>query len=156
MRKLLFIAVASFICSVTGSAQQTSQPASGTTSGAEGLACFENLPTPEYPEKALQEHIDGSVWTWTHVSPQGSVEKVDTQVVSAWSKASKLLAPPVEKAIHAAKIKSECAGKTIPAVFRYQVYGTATHNPKVESHTEKPDIMYILSQPVMTADASPK
>src|SRR5579872_3969613 len=80
-------------------------------SSTEGLACFANLATPEYPSAALEAHVDGSVWTTTHVSPQGAVEKIETQVVSAWGEGPKLLTPPVEKAIRAAKPKPECAGK---------------------------------------------
>jgi hypothetical protein len=72
MRRVLFIAVAALLASVHARAQQTNHPASETTSGADGLACFENLGTPEYPKKALQEHVDGSVWTWTQVCPRGT------------------------------------------------------------------------------------
>jgi hypothetical protein len=38
-------------------------------SSTEGLSCFANLATPEFPTSALQAHIDGSVWTTTHVGP---------------------------------------------------------------------------------------
>src|SRR5437870_2482220 len=111
MRRVLIIAVAALLASVHARAQHTSQPASETTSATDGLACFENLRTPEYPKNALQAHVDGSVWTWTQVNPRGAVDKIDTQVVSAWGEGPNLLTPPVEKAIHAAKIKPECAGK---------------------------------------------
>src|SRR5690242_11169919 len=91
------------------------------TQAHEGLGCFENLQAPDYPTAALQDHVDGSVWTYTHANPQGVPEKIDTQVASAWSQANKLLVPSVEKAVRAAKIKPECAGKTISVVFRYEV-----------------------------------
>ena len=79
MRRVLFIAVAALLGSVHARAQQTTPPASETTSGADGLACFESLGKPEYPKKALQETIDGSVWTWTQVSPQGTIDKIETE-----------------------------------------------------------------------------
>jgi hypothetical protein len=129
--------------------QTTFQPATGP----DGLACFENLGTPEFPKEALQAHVDGSVWTWTQVNPQGAIDKIETQVVSAWSQGEKLLTPPVEKAIRAAKIKSECAGKKVSVVFRYQLHGEATPNPKVTSKTEAPNIMDIESQPATEAAA---
>lgn len=154
MRRLLFIAVAALLASVHASAQQTTRPASDTTSGADGLACFESLGTPEYPKNALQEHVDGSVWTWTQLSPQGTIDKIETQVVSAWGQAEKLLTPPVENAIRAAKVKSACAGKIVSAVFRYQLHGEATQNPKVTSKTEAPNIMDIESQPAMKIEVS--
>jgi len=154
MRRVPFIAVAALLSSLQARAQQTAQPASQTTSGTEGLACFENLGTPEYPKNALQAHVDGSVWTRTHLNSQGAVDKVDSQVVSAWSEGPKLLTPPVEKAIRAAKIKPECAGKTVSLVFRYQLRGEATTEPKVTSRNEAPNIMYIESQPATTADAA--
>jgi len=154
MRRVLFIAVAALLATVHARAQQTSKPASDTTSVLDGLACFENLGTPEYPRSALQEHVDGSVWTWTQVSPQGTIDKIETQVVSAWGQGEKLLTPPVETAIRAAKIKSECAGKKVSMVFRYQLHGEATSNPKVTSKTEAPNIMDIESQPATKSEVS--
>ena len=109
---------------------------------------------PEYPKNALQAHVDGSVWTWTHLNSQGTVDKIDSEVVSAWGEGPKLLTPPVEKAIRAAKIKPECAGKTVSVVFRYQLNGEATTEPKVTSRNEAPNIMYIESRPATTAKPS--
>ena len=146
MRSILVIAVAAFLTSVTASAQQQ-QPKKTDT---EGLSCFENLTAPEFPQTALHSHIDGSVWTWTHVSPQGTIDKIDTQVVSPWGTGPKILTPPVEKAIRAARIKSNCDGKTIWVVFTYQLHGDATPAPKVTSRTEPPNIMWIESQPATT------
>src|SRR5690242_15790863 len=116
MRSVLFLAVAALVVSV--SARATDQ-----ASAMDGLACFENLAAPEFPPAALHAHVDGSVWTWTQVNAQGVPEKTDTQVVSAWSDGARLLTPPVEKAIHAAKIKPSCAGKKVWVVFRYALHG---------------------------------
>jgi hypothetical protein len=150
MRNILFLAVAAVLLSPVANAESKS------AAGAEGLACFENLAVPDFPHAALQEHVDGSVWTWTHVSPQGTVDKIDTQVVSAWGQGPKILTPPVEKAIRAAKIKSDCAGKTVWVVFTYQLHGDATASPKVTSRTEPPNIMWIESQPALSAVAKAK
>jgi len=139
MRTILFVAGAALLTSFNVRAQQPSN--------TDGLACFENLAAPEFPQAALREHVDGSVWTWTHVNAQGVPEKIDTQVVSAWGDGPKLLTPPVEKAIHAAKVKSACANKTVSVVFRYELHGEATANPKVTSRNEAPNIMYVESQP---------
>lgn len=122
-------------------------PCNAQAASNDGLACFENLAAPDYPKIALQSHVDGSVWTTTQVTPQGGIEKIETQVVSAWGEGPKMLTPPVEKAIRAAKIKSECAGKTVSVVFRYQLHGEATPNPQVTSRTEAPNLMYIESRP---------
>jgi hypothetical protein len=123
----------------------------GTNPSAEsvtdGLACFENLNTPEYPRVALQSHVDGSIWTWTTTDAQGGNAKIETQVVSAWSEAPKLLAPAVEKAIHAARVKPDCAGKKVWVVFRYDVRGDAVSNPKVTSRQDGPNVMWIEGQP---------
>jgi hypothetical protein len=152
MRSLISIAIAALLSSVNARAQQTPPQ----TSNPEGLACFENLSPPEYPKSALQAHVDGSVWTWTQVSPQGTIDKIDSQVVSAWGDGPKLLTPPVEKAIRAAKIKPECTGKTVSLVVRYQLYGEATANPKVTSRTDAPNIMWIESQPASATGATSK
>jgi hypothetical protein len=154
MPSILFIAIAALLTPVYARAQESSQPASQPASGPEGLACFENLVSPEFSKSALQDQVDGSVWTWTQVNPQGNIDKIETQVVSAWGQGEKLLTPPVEKAIRAAKIKSECAGKKVSVVFRYQLHGEATPNPKVTSKTEAPNIMDIESQPVTKTEVS--
>jgi hypothetical protein len=86
MRQVLLIAVAALLTSVAARAQQTPQSGSQATFGTERLACFEDLASPEYPNNALQAHVDGSVWTWTDVNAQERVDKIDTQVVSAWSR----------------------------------------------------------------------
>ncbi len=148
MRSILFIAVAALLTATNSRAQQQS---STEKTGSEGLTCFENLAAPDYPKTALQDHVDGSVWTWTQVSPQGTLEKIETQVVSAWGEAPKLLTPPVEKAIRAAKVKHDCAGKTVSVVFRYQLYGEPTPDPKVTSRMDPPNIMWIESQPAGAA-----
>ena len=145
--RVLFIAIAALLTSANTGAQQTPQTASLITPGNDGLACFENLVTPEYPNSALQAHVDGSVWTWTQVSPQGVPDKIETQVVSAWGEGPKLLTPPVEKAIRASKVKAECAGKKVWVVFRYELHGEATPDPKVTSRTEAPNVMWIESRP---------
>jgi hypothetical protein len=155
MPRFLFMAVAALLILIPARAQQT-QPAAQTPSSTDGLACFENLSTPEYPKDALQGHMDGSVWTWTNVNAQGGVDKVETQVASAWSQGEKLLPPPVEKAIRASKIKPECWGKKVSVVFRYQLHGEATANPKVTSRNEGSNIMYIESQPSTTTEAATK
>ena len=146
MRSIILVASITLLSARFGNAQ--------STSSTEGLACFENLAAPEYPKNALQAHVDGSVWTTTHVTPQGTIDKIETQVVSAWGEGPKLLTAPVEKAIRAAKIKSECAGKPVSVVFRYQLFGEATPNPKVTSRTDPPNLMYIESQPASPAETS--
>jgi hypothetical protein len=139
MRSVVFIAFALFT------------PAFGQTA-PEGLGCFENLAAPEYPQAALQAHVDGSIWTTTHVNSQGGIEKIETQAVSAWGDGPKLLTPPVEKTIRAAKIKPECAGKAVSVVFRYQLHGDAVPSPKVTSRTDPPNILWIESQPASPSE----
>jgi hypothetical protein len=143
MQKFPFLAAAALL--IAGSAWAAEPKAQ------EGLACFENLQAPEYPTTALQDHIDGSVWTYVHANSQGLPEKIDTQVVSAWSAGNKLFVPPVEKAVRAAKIKPECAGKTISVVFRFELHGNAVPNPKVTSRTDGPTLMWIESEPAGAA-----
>lgn len=156
MHRAFFIAISSLLFAANARPQHTPQPASQTTSSMDGLACFESLAAPEYPKAALQAHIDGSVWTWTQVTPQRTADKIETQVVSAWSEAPKLLTPPVEKAIRAAKIKPDCAGKKVWVVFRYELHGEATTDPKVTSRTDGPNVMWIEGQPALTAAVTNK
>lgn len=141
MRGALFFATAVLLTSVNATAQPKQ------TSPSDGLSCFVNLSTPEYPKAALDQHIDGSVWTWTQVNAQGAVEKIDTQVVSPWTEASKMLVDPVEKAIRAAHIEPQCAGKTVWVVFRYDFYGEATPAPKITAEKTSDNLMQIESEP---------
>jgi hypothetical protein len=52
----------------------------------------------------------------------------------------------VEKAVRASKFKSECAGKKVSVVFRYDLHGEPVAKPNVTTKTEA-NIMYIDSQP---------
>jgi hypothetical protein len=133
--------MAFLLISATVKAQQPSQQSSPS-----GLSCFENLAAPEYTRAALQAHIEGSVWTTTHVSPRGTIDKIDTQVVSAWDSAPKFLAGPAERAVRAAKIKSDCAGKDVLVVFRYELHGDVTPNPQTTSKMDPPYVVWIESQ----------
>jgi len=153
IRSIFLVAIAALLTSVNARAQAASQTTSQPATGPDGLACFENLATPEFPKEALQARVDGSVWIWTQLNPQGAIDKIETQVVSAWGQGEKLLTPPLEKAIRAAKIKSECAGKRVSVVFRYQLHGEATLNPKVTSKTEASNVVDIESQPATEAAA---
>lgn len=112
-----------------------------------GFECFQSVPTPEFPQAALQAHVDGTVYIWAHLTPQATVEKIDTQVASAWADGAKLLTPPVEKAVRGAMFKSDCAGKTVAVVYRYELRGEPSANPKVTTKMEQPNILYLDSQP---------
>jgi hypothetical protein len=139
MRTILLIAVGALLIPVNARSQQQS--------GTSGFGCFENLEPPEYPRSAVQERVNGSVWTTVQATPQGTPDIVSTTVVSAWANGSKLLTPPVDKAVRAAKVKPECVGKTISVVFRYQVDGDPVANPKVTSRIDAPEMMTIESEP---------
>jgi len=160
MRTLLVIAVVSVLMSPFGMAQagrggggggrgggRGQQPAAPPPPPDPGFECFDSLEIPEFPAAALQAHVDGTVWTRIKVTPQAAVDTIDSQVVSAWSQGSKLLTPPVEKAIRASKIKSTCAGKEVAIVYRYQLYGEPTAAPKPTNRKENPNIVWIESQP---------
>lgn len=137
MRILLAIAVTSLIAPIYVQ----------TASNDSGLGCFENLAAPEYPKAAMQAGVEGSVWITAQVSPQGAIQKLEPNVVSAYSEGAKMLTPPVEKAVRAAKVRPACNGKTMTVVFRYALYGSATPNPKVTTRIEGGNVMWIESQP---------
>jgi hypothetical protein len=167
MRKLILIALAAALCVQFGIAQQGGgkgggkggkggPPAPPPAPPPAGLECFDNLPTPEFPRAALQAKVDGSVWETVQVDAQGAIGKIDTQVTSAYADGEKLLKPPSDAAVHAAKFKSECNGKPVLVVFRYELHGDATANPQVTSRKEAPYIVWIESQPMAGAGAAGK
>jgi len=170
MRTLFVITTAALLIPIAGMSQSksTAPPAKpGATKAATtpaapppaGMECADHLQMPDFPKTALESKVDGSVWTWFGVTPQGKAEQIKTQVVSAYGTGPNLLTPPVEKALQESQFKSSCAGKTVAVVFRYELHGEATANPKVTTRTENPNIVYIESQPETTtvsANHAPK
>jgi outer membrane biosynthesis protein TonB len=163
MRKLLFVAVTAALSIQYVAAQQGGggrggrggPPAPPPAPPPAGLECFDNLPVPEFPKAALQAKVDGTVWVNIEVGAQGAIGKMEPKVTSAWANGTQLLTPPVEAALHSAKVKPECAGKNVLVVFRYELNGEAVPNPQVSSRKEPPYLVWIESQP-MTAAAARK
>ncbi len=133
-----------------GRGQQAAQPPAPPANP--GFECFDQVETPEFPAAALQAHVDGTAWLSIHLTPQATVDKIDTQITSAWGTAAKLLTPAVEKAVRASKFKATCASKTVDVVFRYELHGEAIAGPKATVRTES-NVMYIESQPAKSAAA---
>lgn len=169
MRKFLVVATASLLAAwlsvQPGMAQRGGGKGGGKGGGPPappaapppaGLECFDSIGTPDYPRAALQGKIDGSVWETIEVGAGGAMGKVDTQVVSAYSDGAKLLTPPVDAVVKAAKLKADCAGKTVLVVFRYQLHGDATANPQVTNRKEPPNMVWIESQPATAAAGAGK
>jgi hypothetical protein len=157
MRKLLLIAITSALSIQYGMAQRgrgrgtpKGPPAPPPAPPPAGLECFDNLPTPEFPRAALQARVDGTVWVKVEVGAEGATSKIENQVISAYADGPKLLTPPAEAAVHSAKLKADCAGKTVLVIFRYELHGDPTANPQVTSRKEPSYIVWIESQP-MTA-----
>jgi len=80
MRILLAIATALLI-SQYGIAQQggrgrgggRGQPAAEPPAPANpGFECFDHVEAPEFPQAALLAHVDGTVYIWVQVTPQGA------------------------------------------------------------------------------------
>jgi hypothetical protein len=159
MRTLIVIAAA-LLVSQYGIAQQGGGGRGGRGGGrgpAEppppvnpGFECFQSVETPEFPQAALQAHIDATVWVTLQVTPQGTADKIETKVTSAWENGPKLFTPAVEKVVRAAKFKPECTGKTVGVVYRYDIEGDAVAAPKATEKTEA-RVMYIESQPELKA-----
>ena len=140
MRSLFMVATACLLALPARS--QTAKPENAQ------LACFEQLSIPEFPRAALQANVDGSVWATVQVTPQGAVDKIDTRVVSAYAAGTKLLVPGLEKVIRSAKNRSDCAGKTVTLVVRYQIDGEAVPNPQTMSRIQPPNIIWLESRPI--------
>jgi hypothetical protein len=133
-----------------GRGQQAAAPAPPQDPGFE---CFDHPETPDFPQSALQAHVDGTVYISVHLTPQATVDKIDNQIASSWKDGPALLLPAVEKAVRASKFKSDCAGKTVAVVYRYDLVGAPVAAPKPTTKTEA-NIMYIESQPETKAAAA--
>jgi hypothetical protein len=158
MRTVIAIAAA-LLVSQYGIAQQGGRGGRGGGQGPApeppkpvnpGFECFESVQTPEFPQAALQSRIDATVWVTLQVTPQLTADKIETKVTSAWADGPKLFAPVVEKILQASKFKSECAGKAVSVVYRYDLEGDPIAAPK--STVKREDrVMYIESAPELMA-----
>ena len=165
MRTLLVVAAALLIAQY-GNAQPAAGRGGGRGAGGgrgqqaatpaplpdPGFECFDHAETPDFPQSALQAHVDGTVYIWVHLTAQASVDKIDNQIASSWKDGPAMLLPAVEKAVRASKFKSDCAGKTVAVVYRYSLVGAPIAAPKPTTKTES-NIMYIESQPETKAAA---
>jgi hypothetical protein len=162
MRTLLVVATTLLLISPYASAQRGGGGAGGGRGAAgggrgaaappppplnPGFECFANAEKPEFPLAALQAHVDGTLWLSIHLTAQAGVDKIDTQVTSAWGTAKTLLTPAVEKAVRASMFKMDCAGKTVDVVYRYELHGDPVAGPKPTTRMDPPNIMYIESAP---------
>lgn len=162
MRILLLIAT-SLLIAQYGAAQQAGGrggrggrggPAEPAVPVKPSFECFEHVETPEFPHAALRENVTGTVYVTLDVTPQGTADKLESHVTSAWPTASKLLVPAVEKAVRASKLKQECAGKSVEIAFRYEIGGNPVANPSTTTRTES-RLMFLESQPEMVTAAQP-
>jgi hypothetical protein len=153
MRILLAIA-ASLLIAQYGVAQQPGGrggrgggrggPAEPAVPVKPSFECFEHVETPEFPRAALQENVTGTVYVTLDAG------KIGTQVTSAWPTAAKILVPAVEKAVHASKIKQECADKSVELAFRFDISGNPIANPATTTRTES-RMMVLESQPELVS-----
>ena len=120
-----------------------------------GFECFDRVENPEYPSAALQARIDGTAWVRIGLTAQGTIDKLEVKVISAWGTAPGLLGPPVEKVVRASKFKPECAGKTVAVSYWFALKGEATATPKTTVRRETSSVMYIESPPQLGPANSP-
>src|SRR5579871_2354871 len=50
-----------------------------------GFECFDQVEAPEFPQAALQQHVDGTVWVTLDVTAQGTPDKIHSEISSAWA-----------------------------------------------------------------------
>ena len=150
--RILFAIATSLLIAQYGAAQGRGGGRGGPAEPAvpvkPGFECFEHVETPEFPHAALQENVTGTVYVTLDAG------KIDTQVVSAWPAASKILVPAVEKAVRASKLKQECADKSVAVAFRYAIGGNPIANPVTTTRSES-RMMVLESQPELVTAAKP-
>lgn len=115
-----------------------------------GFECFEKVEKPEFPQAALRQHVDGTVWVTLDVTAQGTPANIKSEISTAWAAGEKLLVPAVEKAVKESTFKSSCAGKSVAVVYRYDLSGEPVANPNVTTKSDA-RIMYIDSAPELAA-----
>src|SRR6266852_3686934 len=84
-------------------------------------ACIQRLEIPRYPPLATQARMEATITVDVLIGQGGTAKQVDTTAESRSTQGKALLGAAVWKVISEAKFRPECAGKTVKAVFHFNL-----------------------------------
>jgi hypothetical protein len=99
------------------------------------IACIDHLPLPDYPALARAAGLHGIIAATATLSPDASVEQITTDFNSDSAESRKLkllLEYEVREVLRRAIFRSNCGGKAIKVVFRFEINGEpSSYNTRV-------------------------
>src|SRR5258705_3875370 len=107
-------------------AQDVAEPASTN------LDCVQRLEMPGYLRLAIAARIQGTITTSVLLSPTGSPQEITTRqegMSEAVTNGLNMLVPSIEQAVKKSAFRSECGGKTVRLIFRFEIEGAFRNNP---------------------------
>ena len=115
------------------------------------MDCVQRLEMPGYLRLALVVRIQGTITTSVLLSPIASPEEITTErqgTTEAVTNGLKLLVPSIEQAIKKSTFRSECGGKTVRLVFRFEIKGAFRDNPTESFAFGYPNEFWITVPPL--------
>ena len=115
------------------------------------IGCVQRLEMPGYNRLALSARIQGTITTSVLLSPTASPEEITTErqgTTEAVTNGLKLLVPSIEQAIKKSTFRSECRGKTVRLVFRFEIKGAFRDRPTESSAFGFPNEFWITVPPL--------
>ncbi len=135
------IALAASIGSAYAQAGKTEQPQSDS-----GAACIERLQIPDYPRLAIMADFFGTLTTSVLLSPQATVQSINTDAKMARGAGAPILIAPVETAVRRATFRPNCGGQTVVMIFHFEFSETVSYTPKQSVMFGYPNTFWIVSE----------
>jgi hypothetical protein len=113
--------------------------------------CVQRLEMPSYSKLALAARIQGAIATTIKLSSTGSLQTIMTErhgMTEILTNGLKILVPSIEEAIKKSVFRSDCAGKTVRLVFRFEIKGAFREDPTVSFAFSYPNEFWISTPPL--------
>ena len=115
------------------------------------IGCVQRLEIPGYLRLALVVRIQGTITTSVLLSPTGTPLEITTQrqgTTEVLTNGLRMLVPSIEEAIKKSSFRSECGGKTVRLVFRFEIKGAFRDNPTASFAFGFPNEFWISTPPL--------
>ncbi len=115
------------------------------------LDCVQRLEMPGYLRLAIAARIQGTITTSVLLSSTASPQEITTRqegLSEAVTRGLKMLVPSIEQAVKKSTFRSECAGKTVRLVFRFEIKGAFRDNPTESFSFGYPNEFWIATPPL--------
>ena len=112
------------------------------------ISCIERIQMPSYPALAQSARIQGTITASVSVRPNASEREIKMDREgnsSAVTRGLAIIVPLVEAAIRTATFRTDCDGKNVTLVFRFELRGPAVEPPKTSVEFGSPNQFWIVA-----------